>query len=43
MVHRFFLALAGRYAGVECRRCGSPLYASDPLGVSERVCGGCRS
>lgn len=43
MVYRFFLALADRYTGSECRRCGDGLRASDPFGVSERVCSSCRT
>jgi hypothetical protein len=43
MVYRFFLAMANRYTGSECRRCGAELHAGDPFGVSERVCGPCRA
>jgi hypothetical protein len=43
MIHRIFLAMTNRYSGVECRRCGTALGTRDPLGMSEGVCGACRS
>jgi hypothetical protein len=35
-------SLARRFAGRDCRRCGESIYATDPFGVSEGVCRGCR-
>ena len=29
--------------GPSCRRCAEPIDRSDPFGLSERVCGPCRS
>jgi hypothetical protein len=43
MIHRIILALTNRYSGIECRRCGNALGTRDPFGMSERVCGACRS
>ena len=42
MIYALLNRLAYRFAGRDCRRCGEAIVPSDPFGVSEGVCLGCR-
>jgi hypothetical protein len=43
MVHKVIMALAGRYAGRDCRRCTTPIDRRNAFGMSEGVCPSCAS
>jgi hypothetical protein len=43
MVHKVIMALAGRYAGRDCRRCTTPIDSRNAFGMSEGVCPSCAS
>jgi hypothetical protein len=43
MMYALLNSLARRFAGRHCRACGEQLLATDPFGVSEGVCRGCRT
>ena len=42
MMYALLNSLARRFAGRYCRTCGDAVLATDPFGVSEGVCRGCR-
>jgi hypothetical protein len=43
MVYALLNSLARRVVGRPCRRCGEQIASTDPFGVSEGVCSGCRA
>ena len=43
MVYALLNSLANRIVGRPCRRCGGHIASTDPFGVSEGVCSGCRN
>ena len=41
-IYDLFLALTRLASGRSCRRCADEIRPSDPFGLSESVCAGCR-
>jgi hypothetical protein len=41
LIHKIFLAMAGRYSGRDCRRCAEPIDGRNAFAMSEGVCGPC--
>jgi hypothetical protein len=41
LIHKIFLAMAGRYAGRDCRRCAEPIDGRNAFAQSEGVCPSC--
>jgi hypothetical protein len=42
MIYTLLRSMCRLVSGVDCRRCDTAIAPSDPFGVSEGVCRGCR-